>query len=199
MFSLWQAALAHEEYLRQEKQVRLELRQQKKEKDKLMRLQREVGTLDTIDVGADSDRGLESDRGMESDISTTKKVDSSRDSPKTPPRPGRPRSLGPKRQSRLGLSILNRFGTGNRRSASTERVPPKRNNSVNLESPPPALTTVAKMVQSPSLPTLNLLLEKEGQDSETLGSNTLSNTIKAFSEHGGDDKSVHSETSVIMV
>mmetsp|Transcript_33880 Transcript_33880/g.82150 ORF Transcript_33880/g.82150 Transcript_33880/m.82150 type:complete len:718 (+) Transcript_33880:922-3075(+) len=208
MFSFWQMALTHEEYLRQERQVRLEIRQQK-EKEKLMQLQREMGRKESIDGSVDvveeSNNEKEEPEKEKSQPTTTNY------------------SLEPKKHSRLTLSLLNRFGTGanKHRSSSTERIPqrtfstPQRASSTATQRDDSVLESgrmALKLAQSPSMPLLSNLLPKDHGHSD-LGSaripfsnntadNAASSTQQEHLDRGEDDAesmSEHSETSIIMI
>ncbi|CAJ1956403.1 unnamed protein product [Cylindrotheca closterium] len=159
MFSFWQTALAHEEYLRQERQVRIEMRQQAKEKEELMQLQREMGRLETID-----DAGIETIIEKDVDKETEKEQEKETPQLATPnslPSKRQSNSLEPKKQIRRGLSLLNRFGPGTKptkRSLSTDRV--SQSDELGLEND--NLTT-RKLPLSTSVPMLSSLLPGDGR------------------------------------
>lgn len=185
MFNLWQAALAREEYLRQEREVRMELRQQKKEQKQLMQLQLEISRREK---GTSSDNEDEITDGQTADEAPPAhaKAEAQRQVAKQSdylPVSVQP-TLGARKGSRLSLSILNRFGVHGKRSHSSDRLALHHGFTSETSS-----TTQQKLVSSPSMPTLSNFLDQDEQQGNRV----------AVGEDEGMEHSSHSETSVIMI
>jgi hypothetical protein len=183
MFNFWQKALVREEYLRQERDVRMELRQQKKEQKKLMQLQMEIGRRekssssdieDEYNDGQATNESSSTHAKAETQRAESQESGSSRLPAQSP--------LGPRKGSRLSLAILNRFGGHGKRSLSTDKL--THDEDIASES---SSSNKQKLSHSPSLPSLSKFLSQDHQ----LGTNAA----------GEDDGSAssHSETGVIMI
>eukprot|EP00980_Cylindrotheca_fusiformis_P015138 scaffold4183_cov137-Cylindrotheca_fusiformis.AAC.1 len=196
MFNLWQAALAREEYLRQEHEVRIELRQQKKEQKQLMQLQLEISRREKSSLKSDSE-GDETDRQTARQVSPARAAnaesgDKESQVPSTLPPSGHSH-FSPRKTSRISLGLLNRFGAHGKRSHSSDKLSHgKRSHSSDKLSHAHGLQSGSgssnhqMLSSSPSMPSL---------------STYLNNDERGASKDGKDEEmeSSHSDSSVIMI
>jgi hypothetical protein len=181
MFNFWQMALAREEYLRQESAVRMELRQQKKEQNKLKQLQIEIGRREkssSSDVETEDNDGQAANEAS-STYAKAETQDTESQEPDSPRLPVQS-PLGPRKGSRLGLAILNRFGGHGKRSLSTDKLTNDQDVSESSNS------SQQKISHSPSMPEMSKFLNQDHQ----LGTNAAGEGDGSVSSHS---------TGVIMI
>ena len=194
MYGLWQQALVREEFLRQEREVMRELRQQKEEQKKLLQIQREIDRRDKTNIVDD-----EVNNDNETDTQAGLKVPAEQAKGTNKAGPSITSSASPRGQrrptSRLSLGIFNRLG---KRSMSTDKL-----NQQDLSEK--REREKQRLSLSPSMPTMSELFSQN--ESESVSNDQFIINIREGGLDHGDDlrsdeeslASSHSETSVIMI
>jgi hypothetical protein len=205
MFTFWQQALAREEYLRKERDTIMELRQQQKEKNKLMQLQREIGRREKSAKVILADDEIENIAKLHVDSQQRVGVHNAKSLERSSLSfPGIASPLGPKRGSRLSLSILNRFGGMGKRSLSTDKL--QQHQDISEDN-----LSQNKIPLSPSMPTMHDLLNHDVVGKVACDDQAEQHFIIDIQQVDGSDdhkdrnngmdvsSSDHSETSIIMI